>query len=260
MFSFSNKRKLGDNISISSSNLKKKNAVKKAPFLPTAVEKEARSYVLPKGRFIRSEILCKDAKDVADNLRTFGVAILPNVISPNDCDAHFEAVMRDMEKIVPTFKYADPRTWHNLRRHGHALHTMLFQHMGVAWMQSVVNIRQKKEFAEIFAQIWTEFDVKRKLPYRAQDMLMSADGIAVHLNRSDFTHGFHREGHDWLHADKAPSDNVTSVQSFINFCDTRSADVNRNGCLEVFSLFIIIIIIILLFLLHHNNNKNILTL
>ena len=248
---FGIKRKLGTT---------KASLMKIAPLKLDAKKKPAaagggdkRVYVLPKARFIREEILCKDAKDVADMLCVYGVAILPGVVSPKECDAHFDAVARDMETIVPTFKYDTPSTWQNLRRHGHAIHTMLFQNLGVPWLPSIVKIRQNPEFARIFAELWSELDAKNT--YRASDMLMSADGIAFHLNRSDFAHGFHREGHDWLHADKAPSDNVTSVQSFLNLCDTRRAaapsdnvtsstqsfldiirgraDVHRNGCLEV---------------------------
>lgn len=202
---------------------------------PNQKDELQRSYALPRGRWIRDEILCKDAAGVAHTLGKYGVAIMPGVVSRSQCETDFDAVMRDLEKIVPTFKYADSRTWPNLRRDGHALHTMLFQHLGIAWAQSVVNIRQNPKLSQIFAELWTELDRKRvaeKGPYRPEDMLASSDGIAALLNKSDYPYGWYKDGSDWLHCDRSHRSNVTSVQAFVNFCDTRSADVRRNACFE----------------------------
>ena len=177
--------------------------------------------------WMRKSLLCSDPKDVKDRLARLGVAIVPKFFTDDECDTAFESVMLDLEKIIPSFRYRDSRTWSNIRRDGKAIHGMLIQHWGVAWMQSVVNIRQDPKFARWFSDLWKIMNPKGFVDGRGcepEDMLMSSDGIAVHLNRSDCSHGWHRPGYDWFHTDAAASDRTLSIQSFLNFNDSIVGD------------------------------------
>ena len=199
------------------------------------VEKVARDYKVPKGEPTRDKLLCRNGADAVRVLREYGVAILPGFLTLPQSVAAFEAVMRDVEELIPTFKYADPKTWPNLRRDGKALHTMLIQNWGVAWMQSLVDIRQDPRIADFFAEVFSAFNPKRTAaqgPFTRKDMLMSSDAFSLHLNQSSCPHGWHRPGHHWLHTDKASDDFTTYVQGFISLTDFQARGVSRNGCLH----------------------------
>lgn len=198
---------------------------------------EKEHYKVPRGKVVREEILCKDGAEAVKKLREFGVAIIPGFLTPPECATAFQAVMRDLEQLIPTFKYANPKTWPNLRRDGKALHTMLIQNWGVAWMQSMVDIRQDPRIAKFFAEVFSAYNPKRtaaKGPFKVEDMLMSADALSLHLNESSCPHGWHRPGHHWLHTDKASNDFTTYVQGFISLTDFRAKGISRGSCLHVF--------------------------
>jgi hypothetical protein len=47
------------------------------------------------------------------------------------------------------------------------------------------------------------------------------DGVSVYLkDEAKALGGYHREGHDWLHYDRAPWDPQWSVQGFVNLLQT----------------------------------------
>lgn len=204
--------------------------MKKAPIKIPPKKVCLRAYRVPKGRWIRDELLCADGKSASAMLAARGVAIIPGVMDPSLCPATFDAVMRDMETIVPSFKYDIPSTWPNLRRDGKALHTMIFQHFGVAWLQSVVNARQNPQISQIFADIFSDLDSTQYLP---RDMLMSADGICAYINSSKSLSGYYQDGHDNLHTDQEATNEINCVQGFINIVNSRYEGVSRNACLEV---------------------------
>ena len=198
---------------------------------------EKESYKVPRGQPAREQLLCKNGAEAVEKLRKFGVAILPGFLTPPQCATAFQAVMRDLEQLIPTFKYADTKTWPNLRRDGKALHTMLIQNWGVAWMQSMVDIRQDPRITDFFAEVFSAYNPKRTAaqgPFKREDMLMSSDALSLHLNVSSCPHGWHRPGHHWLHTDKASNDFTTYVQGFISLTDFRTKGISRGSCLHVF--------------------------
>ena len=67
--------------------------------------------------------------------------------------------------------------------------------------------------------------VSARRPIKKKDLYSSCDGVSVYLkDESESRGGYHREGHDWLHYDRAPDDPKWSVQGFVNLLLTE-----RNG-------------------------------
>ena len=67
--------------------------------------------------------------------------------------------------------------------------------------------------------------VSARRPIKKMDLYSSCDGVSVYLkDESESRGGYHREGHDWLHYDRAPDDPKWSVQGFVNLLLTE-----RNG-------------------------------
>jgi hypothetical protein len=189
-------------------------------------------YYLPAPMYERERFLCatRDPDEVFAKLLRYGVAIVPEVLSPERAQTSYNGLMDALESVFPAFKRDDRSTWRQLRDNG-AKHAMLLQTHGLGWCQSAVDLRQDPAIAQLFTDLWnarSRFATQRKQQkassspplLKPTDMLSSGDGVSVYLNERGSRGGFHREGHEWLHWDRAPSDDKWSVQGFVNLLPT----------------------------------------
>ena len=182
----------------------------------------------------RERYICrtKNPATIHHFLNVFGVCILPSVFSKEESQEVFNGLISETEEHIPNFKYENVDSWTRIRE-AMATHGMILQNYGYGWFKSLVNLRSKKRLVKTFARLFTFHEYKRhgvrNKKFCKTDMFSSADAFSLYLNpnycrKVDGTYkinraGYQREGHDWLHWDQEPDDELFSVQSFVNLLD-----------------------------------------
>ena len=177
--------------------------------------------------------LVTDLDGLKDQLARDGVAILHNVLRPEDCqmmqDGMWDALeytsqdfhgvrrykTRGDEPIVP-LKRDDRDTWRNFQ-HFFSMHNMLRQNDGVGSSAVCFNVRT---LPAVYAAYEKIYGVKGK------DLISSQDGFAVRLPYEKDPR-FVREMAPWLHTDHAfhPKERSRySVQSWVTAFDVGPQD------------------------------------
>jgi hypothetical protein len=183
-----------------------------------------------RGRYVVSN--WKDTKLIYQLLNVFGVCIIPGMFSKEESKVVFDNLIAETEEHIPNFKLSNVDTWPRIRE-AMATHGMILQNYGFGWFRTLVNFRSQKRLLRTFARLFTfhhykRFNVHNKR-IRKRDLFSSADAFSLYLNpdyirKPDGTYkrnmaGYQRAGHDWLHWDQNPDDELYSVQSFVNFLD-----------------------------------------
>jgi hypothetical protein len=159
-------------------------------------------------------------ENVIHTLETYGVAVIPGVMSKEECEANRELAWKEfsvltsgMEKPLVKDNFDTYRSFYDL----FPLHSMLVQHWGVGHMQWVWNVRQHPNVVNAFAKIWN---------VKPTDLLVSFDGVSLHLPPEITKKGWYR-GNDWLHTDQSwKKEGRHCIQGFVNMYPTRKGDAS----------------------------------
>ena len=156
--------------------------------------------------------------NVKQVLNYYGVAIIPNILNEEECDAMNNGMWDTLEHITQTWtkpiKRDDPESWRGMQQL-YPKHSMLLQHWGVGHSQYVWNVRQNPKVVEIFARIWE---------CEKEDLLVSFDGVSYHFPPEQTKLGWYK-GKDALHCDQSYLDSdFLCVQGWINGYDTNEGD------------------------------------
>jgi hypothetical protein len=142
-------------------------------------ETEYKEYIANKDNFI--EVLDK-----------YGVCVIPEILSEEECISFRNQIWKDLQYIhKDRFDINNENTWRNYFDMFPA-HSFLIQHFGIAHLQSVWNIRQNEDIADIFAKIHN---------VNKEDLRTSYDGISVGLPPEKTNKGWYRNK-GWLHCDQ----------------------------------------------------------
>lgn len=152
-----------------------------------------------------------------DTIRSYGVAVIPNVLNEEECTAMVDKIWDFFEHISLTWKTPinrhDQNTWREFYKL-YPLHSMLIQHWGVGHTQACWDVRQNIKIVEIFAHFWG-CDVT--------DLLVSFDGLSFNLPPEITKKGWNK-GNTWYHTDQSFTNREFScVQSFVT-----GLDINEN--------------------------------
>ncbi len=153
-----------------------------------------------------------------ETLNTYGVAIIPNVLSEEECDSMISGFWDLFEHITQQWNIPlnrnDKKTWrqfYNLC----PIHSMLVQHFGVGHAQSLWDLRQNPKIIDIFAHFWE---------CSPEELLVSFDALSMHLPPEETGKGFNR-GNTWYHTDQSYfTPEFKCVQSFITGLDIDDGD------------------------------------
>lgn len=112
---------------------------------------------------------------VKEKLERYGVAVIPSLLSPEECAAFEQGVWDTLGKL--SAKWPVPVTKDNKESWRGLLdlmpqHSMLFQHFAVGHAEFVWALRQNPKVVQVFSHIWG-------VP--PEELLVSFDGIAVHM-------------------------------------------------------------------------------
>lgn len=163
---------------------------------------------------VRPGVLGHDLRDV---LRRHGVAIIPNVLNQEECQAmndgawdFYEAITA---KLPVPLKRDDQTTWRSI----HDLylkHGMLNQHWGIGHAPYLWKLRQNPKIIAPFARLWAT---------RPEDLLVSFDGASLGLPPEVTNRGWFRN--EWYHFDQKLSvENFDCVQSWVTANDVMPGD------------------------------------
>ena len=161
-----------------------------------------------------------DAFLLRDCLREHGVAILPGVLTPGECEEMRNGLWAGLEHLSGDWpapiRRADPGTWGGFYRHLYPKHHMLLQHFGLGQLQCVWDVRQKPRVVNAFSYLW-------RVP--PEDMICSMDGVAVHLPPEVTGRGWHNERDNKLHCDQCFRDSsLVSYQGLVTANPFREGD------------------------------------
>lgn len=147
------------------------------------------------------------------SLETHGVATLPRIISHDECVRLREGIWTGLRHITQgRFNLNDPTTWKSFYDLM-PMHSMLLQHWGVGHMQPVWDVRQNPAIIGTFARLW-----------ETEDLLVSFDGISVHLPPEVSRRGWFR-GSQWLHTDQSPTKKgLHCIQGLVNLYPVNEGD------------------------------------
>lgn len=123
-----------------------------------------------------------------DHLRRRGWAVVPDVISPQQCQAMIDGFWEWTRRTCGAAPDR-PESWrsiHNL----YPKHGMLLQHWAVGHMQAIWDLRDNDNVIRVFQKI-----------HHCRDLTVSFDGASISLPPEVTRRGWHRQ--DWLHIDQS---------------------------------------------------------
>lgn len=148
-----------------------------------------------------------------DQLEKDGIAVVPSVISEEECIVLRNKVWQEISHITKDrFQIEDKNTWKSFYDM-FPLHSMLLQHWGVGHMQPVWDIRQHQNVIKIFEELWS-----------TDDLLVSFDGISIHLPPEVTRRGWHRNN-IWMHTDQSSTKKgLHCIQGQVNLYPVNEGD------------------------------------
>jgi ectoine hydroxylase-related dioxygenase (phytanoyl-CoA dioxygenase family) len=158
--------------------------------------------------------------NVKQVLNYYGVAIIPNILNEEECNAMNNGMWETLEHITQTWdkpiKRDNPESWRGMQQL-YPKHSMLLQHWSVGHSQYVWNVRQNPKVVEIFAKIWE---------CEKEDLLVSFDGVSYSMPPEQTRLGWYK-GKDALHCDQSYlNSDFLCVQGWINGYDTNEGDAS----------------------------------
>lgn len=142
------------------------------------------------------EHLVTTPENVKVTLETFGVAIVPHVLTADECKSMSRRAWQTIRRVTKgVVTYDNPTRFFDLLHPSHSttLNTGSFGQADYVWDI----VRQNVRVVEPFRRIWNV--------ERAEDLLVSFDGIGFCPAPASTDRGY-RHNHNWLHVDQRFSD------------------------------------------------------
>ena len=152
-----------------------------------------------------------------DVLSTHGVAVIPSVLSTEECVGMNGGMWDSLERLTSLFETPierdDESTWVEFFKF-RPMHAMLMQHYKIGHAQYVWDVRQNPKVANVFAKLW---DVA------PEELLVSFDGVAIHFPPEVTHRGWYRN--EWFHTDQSLKRNsFECVQGLVTSREVREGD------------------------------------
>ncbi len=158
--------------------------------------------------------------NVSETLSRYGVAIIPNILNPNECERMKTGMWDYLETITANLPVPIQRnnsqTWKTFKQL-YPKHSMLIQNWSIGHAQFIWDVRTNLKVIEPFERIWN---------VDKEDLLVSFDGASFHFPPETTGFGFSNpNGKSWLHCDQSYLRNdFECVQGWINAYDTNTGD------------------------------------
>ena len=139
------------------------------------------------------DYVCATADDIRSTVERYGVAILTDVMTPEENQKIIDQVWSTYEKVIPGFKRDDTTTWPR-RIDTQCLYAMLDHCHGIGHGRAMWTVREHPAVANAFATIYN---------IDKNDLLTSFDGMSFHLPTEITKFGASPTA-DWFHTDQRP--------------------------------------------------------
>lgn len=158
------------------------------------------------------------AENLKQTLHKYGVAIIPKVLTPDECEEMKSGMWDYLEHITQHLEVpinrADDNTWCSYDKLFFK-HSMLLQQFSVGHMNASWKLRQNPKIVDIFAILW---GVSR------EELLVSFDGASFHFPPEKTKKGWYRNN-NWLHTDQSYTrNNLECIQSWVTANDVHAGD------------------------------------
>ena len=149
---------------------------------------------------------------------TYGVAIIPNVLSEEECAAVVSGIWDFFEHITQSWfapiKRGEEASWKGFYKL-YPMHSMLVQHWGVGHAQVSWDLRQNEKIIDIFAHFWK---------CAPSELLVSFDGLSFNLPPEVTKRGWNKQN-TWYHTDQSYTENdFKCIQSWVTGLDVNDGD------------------------------------
>jgi hypothetical protein len=153
-----------------------------------------------------------------DILYKYGVAILPNILTIEECNYYNQETWKAISHLTfGNFNPNDPNTFHYFYDYLLPKHNMLVQ-QNVGHLNYVWEVRQHPNIVKVFSKFWN---------IKPEDLLVSFDGISIHLPPEITNKGWRERAKKWLHCDQNfRNSEFEALQSFISFNDINNGDAS----------------------------------
>lgn len=153
-----------------------------------------------------------------ETLEKYGVAIIPSVLSEEECKSMFDGMWNYFEHITQKWttpiKRSKQASWSQFYELN-PLHSMLIQQWHVGHAQVSWDLRQNEKIVDIFAKLWA-------VP--KEELLVSFDGLSFSLPPEITKKGWH-DGKTWYHTDQSYTrNNFECIQSWVTALDVNEGD------------------------------------
>jgi ectoine hydroxylase-related dioxygenase (phytanoyl-CoA dioxygenase family) len=157
-------------------------------------------------------------ENLRKTINTYGVAIIPNVLNEEECNAIVNGIWDFFEHITQDWttpiKRDNQRSWNEFYKLFPS-HSMLVQHWGIGHSQISWDLRQNEKIVEIFSQFWK---------CKPSDLLVSFDGLSFNLPPEITKRGWNKNN-TWYHSDQTYTDNdFKCIQSWVTGLDVNDGD------------------------------------
>jgi hypothetical protein len=157
-------------------------------------------------------------------LKKYGVAIVPGVLTSQECKNMFDGSWSYFEHISQGWNRPiarnDKSTWRGFYDL-YPLHSMLVQHWQVGHPQSTWDVRQNPKVVKVFSDIWK---------VEPTELVSSFDGMSFNIPPEDTNKGWHRQ--TWYHSDQSfTRHEYECVQSWVTSLRVKKGDATL-GFLE----------------------------
>ena len=113
-----------------------------------------------------------DLNNVNDYLDKNGVAVIPNILTENECFYFRNHIWNEIKYVSQNrFDVNNENTWNEFYNF-YPVHSMLLHHFSLGHMQPIWDIRQHPSVYQVFEKIWS---------VSVNDLLVSFDGLSIHL-------------------------------------------------------------------------------
>lgn len=169
--------------------------------------------------YIYERYVCNE-NNVIETLNRYGVAIIPNVLNVQECDAMKSGMWDYLETITANMNLPidknNHQTWKTFKEL-YPKHSMLIQHWSIGHAQFIWDVRTNLKVIAPFEKIWNT---------PKEDLLVSFDGASFHFPPETTGFGWSSPNHkSWIHCDQSYLRNgFECVQGWINAYNTNTGD------------------------------------
>ena len=160
-----------------------------------------------------------DKETAIENLKRYGVAIIPQILSKEEIDSMIDGMWSTLEHLTARFNFPinrnNPKSFKAIK-HLMPSHELIFLHWYIGHADFLWQLRQNPKVVEIFAKLWA---------VSIEDLLVSFDGVSIQMPPEITQFGwFNNNSEKLFHTDQGfHSSEFECVQSWIT-----AFDVNEN--------------------------------